>query len=160
MNHHETNRTLDAREEAKIVQCLTASSSMTRVPRTYKSASDDNSSIIVCLGSLVERCALLDGHEALDAELLAGLLDSLSPSLDVLVGLLASSRRLLAHDLAALALHQVSLLQATRSLLPLAAEHTGLLTHLHGLLHGFSLHRGFHRFHGKGHGLQISEELR
>merc|ERR1719387_951769 len=158
MNHHETNRTLDAQEEAKIVQCLTASSFMTRVPRTYKPASDDNSSIIVCLGSLVERCALLDGHEALDAELLAGLL--------------ASSRRLLAHDLAALALHQVSLLQATRSLLPLAAEHTGLLAHLHGLLHGFhcfhclrslhglSLHHGFHRFHGKGHGLQISEGLR
>merc|ERR1719283_137520 len=106
------------------------------------------SGVVVCLGSLVEWGALLDGHEALDAELLACLLAGLSPSLDVLVSLLASGRRLLAHDLATLALHEVSLLQATFGLLFVALENAEFLSHLHGLLHGFHRLHGLHGFRG------------
>merc|ERR1712038_1658209 len=84
------------------------------------------SGVVVCLGSLVEWGALLDGHEALDAELLACLLAGLSPSLDVFVSLLASGRGLLAHHLATLALDEVTLLQASTSLLPDALEDAGL----------------------------------
>merc|ERR1719321_1775681 len=62
---------------------------------------------------LVECRALLDGHKALDSELLPRLLHSHSPAFDELVRLLAISRRLAAHDPPQLVLHEVGLRQPT-----------------------------------------------
>merc|ERR1719411_2357925 len=120
--------------------------------RSPAKSSYASSGIVVGLGCLVGWRALLDGHETLDAELFACLLAGISPSLDVLVGFLAMGRQGPGHDLATLVLREVRLLQAARSLLPIAAEHAELLADLHGLhslhgLHGLHSLHGLHRFH-------------
>merc|ERR1719218_61609 len=67
-------------------------------------------------GCLVQGGALLDRDEALDPQVLPGLLESSCPSLDVLVGLPSGCMRLLGDDLACLALHQIGLLEAAAGL--------------------------------------------
>merc|ERR1719262_1135371 len=64
-----------------------------------KAASSAPSLAVDLLHLLVECRPFLDCDEALDAELLPGLRHGLDPALDVLVPLLASCARLLAHDL-------------------------------------------------------------
>merc|ERR1719453_2060098 len=84
---------------------------------------------IELLRLLVKCGALLDGNEALDPKLLAGLLNGHSPTLDVLVSLLACSRRCTADDLPRLALDEIRFLEPTRGLC-LEAKEDGYLTAL------------------------------
>merc|ERR1719152_973854 len=72
---------------------------------------------IQLLGLLVERRALLDGAEALDLQILAGLLHGSKPWAGL--GTLA---RLLAHNPACLVLHKIALLQTSLCLVNLAKK--------------------------------------
>merc|ERR1719346_417145 len=100
---------------------------------------------IQLLRLLVKRSPLLHGDEAFQSQSLFRSCDCDSPALDASIGLLARSRPLLAHDLAALALVQVGLLQAGGRL-HLGASENSRLGKLplgnHRLLHCLhSLHR-------------------
>merc|ERR1719487_2302143 len=88
------------------------------VPRTFLSSLP-----VEVLRELVEGSTLLHGNEALHLELLTRLLHRLRPARDLLVGPLPSGRRLLAHDLPALALDEVGLLQAAHGLVLVPTEH-------------------------------------
>merc|ERR1712138_141200 len=96
---------------------------------------------------LVDRGALLDRDEALDAKLLPGLLARNSPSLNVLVCFLSCCARLLAHKLPGLALHEVRLRQSASCLRLASKPHTGLRTLASGDLADCLLLHRFHRPH-------------
>merc|ERR1719486_310036 len=74
------------------------------------------------LGRLIQRGALLNSHEALQAQVLPRLLDRLRPGLDAAISLLARRAGFLAHHLSRLALDEVRLLQARVGLLLRARE--------------------------------------
>merc|ERR1711918_243235 len=74
------------------------------------------------LRELVKGSTLLHGNETLHLQLLPRLLHRLRPAGDLPVGPLPRGRRLLAHDLSALDLDEVGLLQAAHGLVLVATE--------------------------------------